>query len=199
MTLELHVLSSPKQTIQELARLWSRIAPEVDCFHLRYKHLSADELYRAAKVLLAAGIPARSLIVNSSLAVAEALGLQGVHLPEQRAFPHAKPSGIRVGRSVHSLAAAQRAEQEGVDYLMVGHIFPSASKPGLPPLGVDRLREWTRRIQIPVIAIGGIGVHNVDRIKRAGCQGIAVISAVADHEQPEHVVKELKRRWQDAY
>lgn len=198
MALELHVLSNPKQSVQELAKLWIRIVPEVDCFHLRYKHLPVGELYQAARHLLSVGIPAEALIVNSSVQIAETLGLRGVHLPERLAFPHPRPRGIRVGRSVHSLKGAERAVEEGADYLMLGHIFPSASKPGLPPLGMARLQDWTRRLELPVIAIGGINVHNVNLIKRAGCHGIAVISAVSDHERPEQVLQEMKRRWNDA-
>ncbi|KPC74953.1 hypothetical protein ADL26_10050 [Thermoactinomyces vulgaris] len=197
MKMELHVISSPKQTVQELARCWLRLVPEVDWFHLRYKQLSDDELMQRAKALLSAGIPAKSLIVNSSVAVAEALGLGGIHLPERMPFPAMSPV-MRVGKSVHSLAAAERAAAEGADYLMVGHIFPSASKPGLPPLGSDRLRVWVEQVQIPMIAVGGIDAGNVAEIKRAGCHGIAVISAVANHEQPERVARELRRRWENA-
>ncbi|WP_246026956.1 thiamine phosphate synthase [Laceyella sacchari] len=197
MKLELHVISSPKQTVQELARCWLRLVPEVDWFHLRYKQLSDDELMQRAKALLSVGIPAKSLIVNSSVSVAEALGLGGIHLPERMPFPAMSPA-MRVGRSVHSLAAAERAAAEGADYLMVGHIFPSASKPGLPPLGSDRLLVWVKQVKIPMIAVGGIDAGNVAEIKRAGCHGIAVISAVANHEQPERVARELRRRWENA-
>ncbi|WP_284724160.1 thiamine phosphate synthase [Laceyella tengchongensis] len=198
MKLELHVISSSKQTVQELARCWLRLVPEVDWFHLRYKQLSDDELMQRAKALLSAGIPAKSLIVNSSVTVAEALGLGGIHLPERMPFPPAMSPAIRVGKSVHSLAAAERAADEGADYLMVGHIFPSASKPGLPPLGSGQLRVWVEQVKIPMIAVGGIGTGNVAEIKRAGCHGIAVISAVVDHEQPERVARELRRRWENA-
>ncbi|TCW37654.1 thiazole tautomerase (transcriptional regulator TenI) [Laceyella sacchari] len=191
------MISSPKQTVQELARCWLRLVPEVDWFHLRYKQLSDDELMQRAKALLSVGIPAKSLIVNSSVSVAEALGLGGIHLPERMPFPAMSPA-MRVGRSVHSLAAAERAAAEGADYLMVGHIFPSASKPGLPPLGSDRLLVWVKQVKIPMIAVGGIDAGNVAEIKRAGCHGIAVISAVANHEQPERVARELRRRWENA-
>lgn len=144
-------------------------------------------------------IPAKSLVINGYADLAETLGVGGLHLPEKMPISRetlARLKGkMRVGRSVHSVEAAMKAEQEGMDYILVGHVFPSASKPGKSPLGTDRLREFAEVCSIPVIAIGGIGPQNADRIKLTGSRGVAVISAVSNHPYPEQVAEEMKRRW----
>lgn len=153
----------------------------------------------ACSLLKETPIPAKSLVINGHADLAETLEAGGLHLPEKWPISReilARLKGkMRVGRSVHSVESAIEAEREGMDYVLVGHIFPSASKPGLSPLGVERLREFVKACSIPVIAIGGIGTQNVDKIKPTGSRGVAVISAVTNHSHPEQVAEEMKRRW----
>lgn len=198
--MELHVISAPYQTINDLKKQWTRLYPWVETFHLRYKEKTTEEVWQMARLLLKeTPIPAKSLVINGYADFAETLGVGGLHLPEKtpvsREIMVRLKGKMRVGRSVHSVESALKAEREGMDYVLVGHIFPSASKPGLSPLGTARLQEFVQACSIPVIAIGGIGPQNIDQIKPTGCQGVAVISSVTNHPYPEQVAKEMKRRW----
>jgi thiazole tautomerase (transcriptional regulator TenI) len=201
-SVKLHVISSPCQTLGDLIKQWTRLVPYADAFHLRYKEKSEGEILEMARLLLQeTPIQAKSLIINRHAAVAEELGAGGLHLTEQqeisREMLQRMQQKMRVGRSVHSVRRAVEAKREGMDYLIAGHIFPSASKPGLPPFGVESLRRLVQACSLPVIAIGGIGPENVNQIRQTGAKGVAVISAVAHHPSPEEVAKEMKRRWVD--
>lgn len=198
--MELHVISSPHQTLDNLIKQWTRLAPCADAFHLRYKEKSAEEIWNMARQLLQkTPIQTQSLIINRYVEVAEDLGAGGVHLPEKQMISQEilqrLQQKMRVGRSVHSVKRAIEAKKEGMDYLMVGHIFPSASKPGLPPFGLNRLRQLVQACSLPVIAIGGIGPENVNQIQPTGARGVAVISSLRDHPFPEEAAKLMKRRW----
>jgi thiamine-phosphate diphosphorylase len=198
--MELHIISHEEQTPDELLALWPRLLPWADYFHLRFKRKSVQEVRRMAEILLdRPAIPPSRLIVNTHISLALELGCAGVHLPE---FLKVEPvcrvrmDGLRIGRSVHSAAAAAKAEAEGADYVMAGHIFPSPSKPGLSPRGTGWLGEVVRKVKIPVIAVGGIGPNTVAAVKKAGARGVAVISLFRDTLEPERLAAELKRRWE---
>ena len=83
-----------------------------------------------------------------------------------------------VGRSVHSVVAARRAEAEGVDYVVAGQVFASASHAGGQPAEVRLIETISQAVNVPVIAIGGIDARNARDVMRAGAAGVAVISAV---------------------
>ena len=125
-------------------------------------------------------------------AVREAAGgarvlVNGVdHLPENAA-------GHAVGRSVHSLDAAMRAEQEGCEYVVAGSVFPTTTHPGGPVGGVKLIEDIARAVNIPVLAIGGITAANARKCIDAGASGVAVISAIMDAEDPRTAAQELWR------
>nr|WP_232345196.1 thiamine phosphate synthase [Paenactinomyces guangxiensis] len=193
----MHVITEENQQTDDLLRLWPGLVPWVDYFHLRFKSKSQDQVFQIAKKILSHNlIPRSSLIINRHMEVAEQLRCGGVHLPEDTAdwkIDNHVVAHIRRGRSVHSLESAIRAESDGMDYIMVGHIFPSRSKPGVPPMGLKRLEKIVAAVKIPVIAVGGIGPDQVADVMGAGCAGIAVISAVYSHPSPEQAVQQLKR------
>jgi thiazole tautomerase (transcriptional regulator TenI) len=198
--MELHVISDRAQSQADLIRNWSSLHPWVDAFHLRLKDRSADEVWETANYLLQqTDLPSTSLVINTHIDVALKLNCGGVHLPErEKISPRTLcrlQNVMRVGRSVHSLEGAKQAETEGLDYIFVGHIFPSNSKPGLPPLGTEYLQEIVSQVKVPVIAVGGIGISNLTQIRQAGCAGIAVITALSHAPAPEKVAEEMKRRW----
>ena len=69
---------------------------------------------------------------------------------------------LLVGRSVHGMAEAVAAADAGADYLTFGHVFPTTSHPGLPPRGLEELAAIVEAVEVPVLAIGGITVDNLD-------------------------------------
>ena len=121
-----------------------------------------------------------TVLVNDRPDIALLAGAGGVHLKDD-GMPAARvralgPPEWLIGRSVHQLAAAQRADAEGVvDYLLLGTIFASASKPGRRPLGVDRLRVVAGAVSCPVLAIGGVGVAESAAVASSGAAGVAGI------------------------
>ena len=125
------------------------------------------------------------VVVNDRVDVALAAGADGVHLradsPPSAAVRAMVPAGFLVGRSVHSEAEAIEAAATGVDYLILGTIFPTASKPaGGSPLGLEPLERAARAIRVPILAIGGITADNAGKVAAAGAAGFAAIGLFAD-------------------
>jgi thiamine-phosphate pyrophosphorylase len=153
----------------------------VHLIQVRDHALDGGELARrvAACVRVTAGTPAR-VIVNDRLDVAMAAGAHGVHLrgdsmPAARARAIAAP-GFLVGRSIHSAGEARQAEDAGgLDYLMFGTVFRSASKPGAPEAGTDALTAVAGATRLPVLAIGGVSVTTCARLAGTGAAGFAAI------------------------
>ncbi|SFJ08058.1 thiamine phosphate synthase [Thermoflavimicrobium dichotomicum] len=192
--MELHVISHPEQRVEDLLSIWSQVEPWVDFFHLRFKEKTEMEVWEIGKVLLdTKTVPPYKLLVNSHTEVARQLGCGGVHLPESALVSNQPDDGFRWGRSVHSVESAIRAEREGADYIMFGHIFSTPSKQGLKPRGLEALTQVVQAVRIPVIAVGGIHHENVQKVMETGCAGVAVISALGKGES-QMVVQELKRR-----
>ena len=121
------------------------------------------------------------IVVNDRLDVALAARAHGVHLrsgsfPAQRAREIAAP-GFLIGRSVHSVAEAERAsEGHAVDYLMFGTVFASASKPGREPAGLATLADAARAARVPLLAVGGITADTAAMVAPTGADGVAAIA-----------------------
>jgi thiamine-phosphate pyrophosphorylase len=120
------------------------------------------------------------IIVNDRLDVALAAGAHGVHLrgdsiPASRARTLA-PDGFVIGRSVHGVDEARRADAAGgLDYLIFGTVFPTTSKAGADVAGAEALAAVVRSTSLPVLAIGGISVETAARAGAAGAAGFAAI------------------------
>jgi thiamine-phosphate pyrophosphorylase len=149
---------------------------QADILHLRAKELEAGDLLSLARLLREQwpGI----LLINDRIDVCLASGADGVHLPSHRIAPSRIKDSLGqkliVGVSCHSVEEAAQAEAEGADYVYLSPIF---EKPGYaPPLGLEALAEASRRLRIPVIALGGITSANEDSCIAAGAKGIAGIS-----------------------
>ncbi len=121
------------------------------------------------------------LSINVHADMAGSLGASGVHLPEQGLAPHQAREvlhkGALVGQSVHSVQSAQRATEQGADYLVFGSVFPTASHPGSAPRELDALYEVAAATHLPVFAIGGIDASRTRSCLEAGAYGVAVVSA----------------------
>jgi thiamine-phosphate diphosphorylase len=158
--------------------------------HARGPALSGREQYDLAVRLSAA--PAR-LFVNQRLDIALATGAAGVQL-RARGFTPADARRLGpdwwIGRSVHSLAEAEAARAEGADYLVVGPVFSTTSHPAAAPLGRDVLRAIVR-LELPVIAIGGVTPDRVPSLVAAGAHGVAAIRAVWDAVDPAEAARNL--------
>ena len=182
--------------MEQLADILADIHPFVTAIHLREKQKSARELYQAIQLLSKRNIPLSKIIINDRVDVALVTGVPGVQLAYhsletaivKKCFPQ-----LTVGCSIHSLEEGQQSEQDRADYVIYGHIFPSKSKPGLTPRGLDELKRITSLLDIPVIAIGGITPENTFQTVQAGASGIAVMSGVLEALDPLSAVKAYKQ------
>ena len=108
-----------------------------------------------------------------------ALGADALHLPMPalRGLDGAVRARFsRLGASCHSLEEAREAQALGCTYLTLGHIFPTSCKPGVPPRGVELLRQVCRAVPLPVYAIGGISPELFPAVLQAGAAGACVMS-----------------------
>lgn len=142
------------------------------------------------------------VLVNDRVDVALAAGAHGVHLradsPPARRVRAICPPGFLVGRSVHGAAeSASVAQDGGVDYLLFGTVFHTASKPGREAAGLERLAETCARVPVPVLAVGGVTPDNLRGVATAGAAGFAAIGLFAD--SPEHRLPEIVRGAVAAY
>ena len=123
---------------------------------------------------------AAKVVVNDRVDIAVAGGADGVHLradsPAAEAVRAMVPEAFLIGRSVHGEGEAITAARTGVDYLILGTIFPTASKPaGTAWLGLEALKRAAAAVHVPILAIGGITADNVRSVAAAGAAGFAAI------------------------
>jgi len=165
---------------------------------LRMKHGSTREMLALGQelreVTRLAGVP---LIVNYRLDVALALEAEGVHLgqedlPARLARPLIGPNRL-LGVSVETVEQAEQAWRDGADYLGVGDLFGTPSKPDAgPPIGLEALRAIAHAVPLPIVGIGGVTLENAGAVIDAGAAGVAVISAVIGAPDPEQAARDLR-------
>ncbi|MFA5976081.1 MAG: thiamine phosphate synthase [Elusimicrobiota bacterium] len=158
-----------------------------DVVQFRDKLLSGRERYAVA-LRLRHICSARNVlfIVNDSLDLALAVGADGVHLgQEDLPLPAARELIGRMTRrefllgcSTHRLSQALEAERQGADYIGIGPVFATPTKPSVEPVGLQLVREVTARIRIPQVAIGGISAENIQQVLAVGARRVAVVRAV---------------------
>lgn len=165
---------------------------------LRMKHGSTRKMLALGQALhevtRAAGVP---LIVNDRLDVALALDAEGVHLGQEDLPAHLARRLIGpdrlLGVSVETVEQAEQARRDGADYLGVGDLFGTPSKPDAgPPIGLEALRAIARAVPLPSVGIGGVTPENAGAVIDAGAAGVAVISAVIGAADPEQAARDLR-------
>jgi thiamine-phosphate pyrophosphorylase len=167
----------------------------VDVFQLRDKRLADEEL-------LELGLAARDwcdehgalFIVNDRADIAVAVGADGVHVGQDDVSvetARAIVGGERVvGLSTHS--PDQIAAARGADYIGVGPVNETPTKPGRPAVGVELVRHAAAHANVPFFAIGGIDAGNLAVVLAAGARRVAVLRAIADASDPAAVARELR-------
>lgn len=136
-------------------------------------------------------------IINDRLDIARAAQADGVHLgqddlPVKAARAILGPQRI-IGKSCHSLKQAIQAEREGVDYISIGPIFKTPTKPGYRPVGLKLLKETCQRLKLPIVAIGGINMDNIQLVRNAGARLIAVVRAICKAKDIGKAIAALER------
>lgn len=164
---------------------------------LRHKHAgTADmvEIGRELKSLLAPlGVP---LVVNDDVDAAVAIGADGVHVGQSDlAAAHARlriPEGMILGVSVETVDLAAAIDPAIVDYVGVGPVFATGTKPDhKPPIGLDGLARIVAAAPVPAVAIGGLKRGHAAQVLAAGACGLAVVSAICGTPEPEDAARAL--------
>jgi len=168
-----------------IARVDAALAGGAALVQYRAKDIPAALALEQARAIVAVcrghGAP---LIVNDSLDLAIACGADGVHLGRDDVAPaearRRMPHGV-IGVSCYAdPARAREAARAGADYVAIGSVFASPTKPGAVHAPLDLLAEARERSHLPVCAIGGITPENAARAIDAGADMIAVVSALFD-------------------
>ena len=169
-----------------------------DVIQLRDKGASAQALIAQARRLLEVTQPAKTpLLINDRADVALAAGADGVHLGQEdlpiAAARRLLGPGRIIGKSSHSLAQALEADQEELDYLALGPVYPTPTKPDYPPVGLTLVGEVSARVRHPLVVIGGVDGATLPEVVSAGAACVAVVRAVCAAEDPEAAAQTLKR------
>ena len=146
---------------------------------LREKDLPEAEYEELAQAVM--GICRRAekkCILHSFPSVAKHLGAEYLHVPLQmfRQMPEFANEFREIGVSVHSAKEAAEAEKFGASYVVAGHIFATDCKKGVPPRGLEYLREICKTVKIPVYGIGGITGENLPEVLKTGAAGGCMMS-----------------------
>ena len=170
----------------------------VDILQLRAKDLLADAIRRMAvevhAVTRPAGVP---LILNDHPQIAAEVGVEGVHVgQEDVSVTEARRmmgEGKWVGKSTHSLDQALAAVEEKADYIGVGPVFSTPTKPAYVPVGLGLVREVATRVRIPFFCIGGIKLENMTVVLAAGADRLVVVSGILQAPDITGYCRELKK------
>jgi thiamine-phosphate pyrophosphorylase len=173
------------------------LAGGADCLQLREKSLQDAELLKRARAV--AGLCRRYdalFIVNDRADIAVLAGADGVHVGQDDLpiGPVRRIVGpdLIVGKSTRTLEEAVAAATGGPDYIGVGPIFPSLTKPQEHVAGLETLRQVAAQVKIPLVAIGGITPENASDVLAAGACGIAVCQAVIAQPDVKAAAARLK-------
>jgi thiamine-phosphate pyrophosphorylase len=185
--------------------LAAALAGGVDVVQLRAKDAPDDEVLRAAETFAARCAEAGALFVlNDRPDLAVAAGADGVHVGQADATVDAARAVVGderlVGLSTHSPAQLDAAS--GVDYVAVGPIHATPTKPGRPAVGLEPVRYAAAHADVPFFAIGGIDPGNVQEPIAAGARRVVVVRAIAEAPDPEAAARALRRAldaaWEEA-
>jgi thiamine-phosphate pyrophosphorylase len=192
---KLYLVAPAKLRAGTLAELTPElVAAGVDVIQLREKELEAGAVLRLAEPIAEAcaraGVP---FIVNDRPDVALALRGTGVHVGQDD-IPVAIARRI-VGRAIVGLSTHSEGDIAAVgaevDYIAVGPVFSTPTKPGRPAVGLDLLTLAAQNVSIPWFAIGGINASNIDSVLEAGARRVVVVRAITEATDPAAEAREL--------
>jgi thiamine-phosphate pyrophosphorylase len=173
------------------------VAGGVDIVQLREKELPDDELVAIANAAraLCERIGAL-LIVNDRPRVALESGADGVHVGQDdigvEEVRRMVGEDMLIGLSTHSPEQIDAVDPALVDYIGVGPIHETPTKPGRPAVGLELVRYAAAHSPVPFFAIGGLDEGNVDAVLEAGASRVCVVRAIADAEDPERAARALR-------
>jgi hydroxymethylpyrimidine kinase / phosphomethylpyrimidine kinase / thiamine-phosphate diphosphorylase len=166
---------------------------------LREKELTFDEFVEVAKQVKAVTSKYKvPFVINDNLDVALAVNADGVHIGQEdgviKFFREKLGVEKIIGVSVHNPWEAIKAQEEGADYIGVGAVFHTSTKVDANTLNFKTVNSICQKVQIPVVAIGGISKYNIDRLSGSGVDGVAVVSGIFAQADIRKAASELKKK-----
>ncbi len=175
-----------------------------DLIQLRAKHSSRDEVRRLAEKILPvtrkAGV---GLVINDHLDVAREVGAEICHLGQEDFFDAGYTrvgqlpefsAALRIGLSTHAPPQAQRAVEAGANYIAIGPVYATGTKPTAVPVTLEYVRWAKANITVPWFAIGGINLSTLGEVLAAGATRICVVSAILNAPDVAAACGEFRRR-----
>lgn len=185
-----------KQSLYE--QVESALKGGVTCVQLREKELD-DEAFLKEAIEISAlckryGVP---FFINDNVEIAIACHADGIHVgQEDMAAAQVRQrvgADMMIGVSVHSVEEALEAVRNGADCLGVGAMFSTSTKTDVDVLPKETLRDICAAVDIPVVAIGGIGKSNISQLSGTGVDGVALVSAIFAADDIENECRLLRR------
>ena len=175
-----------------------------DLIQLRAKQSPLDEVRRLAEAILPVTRRAKvGLVINDHLALTRELGAELCHLGQEDFYDagHRHVAELRIadcrlqiGLSTHAPDQASRALAAGADYIAIGPVYPTGTKPTAKAVTLDYVRWAAANVTGPWFAIGGINLENLDAVLAAGARRICVVSAILNAEDVTKACAEFRRR-----
>jgi thiamine-phosphate pyrophosphorylase len=174
----------------------------VDLIQLRAKNSSLEEIRAMAEAILPITTRADvGLVINDHLSVARQVGAQICHLGQEDFFGqgHTNVSSsigvhgsLQIGLSTHSPEQARKAVAAGADYIAIGPVYATGTKPGAKPVTLEYVRWSAANVTVPWFAIGGINLSNIHEVLAAGTQRICVVSAILNSDDITATCRKFK-------
>jgi thiamine-phosphate pyrophosphorylase len=172
------------------------VAGNPDIIQLRYKGNNSG-FFLSSAIKTRKLIPKNIIyIVNDRADICILSEADGIHVGQEDLPPAAAKTLLEdkiIGLSTHNLTEIKKAVKQNIDYIAVGSIFHSPTKPQKKPQGTEILTQAKKEITIPLIAIGGINIKNCGEIINNGADGVAVSSLVEKSAEPGKTIQKLKR------
>ena len=175
-----------------------------DLIQLRAKNSSPDEIRALAERILPVTRRANvGLVINDHLEIARDLGAEFCPLGQEDFFDaghtsvselKTQNSKLKIGLSTHAPAQAQRALAAGADYIAIGPVFATGTKPAAKPVTLEYVRWAAAHVTVPWFAIGGINLQTLDDLLAAGAKRICVVSAILNSPNVAQPCAEFRRR-----
>ncbi len=175
-----------------------------DLIQLRAKTSSAEEIRRMAEKILPISRRANvGFVINDYLNVAQEIGADICHLGQEDFFDagHKHVSelriadyGLRIGLSTHAPAQAQRALDAGANYIAIGPVYATGTKPTAKPVTLEYVRWAAANSTVPWFAIGGINAQTIDAVLEAGATRVCIVSAILNAPDVAKACSEFRKR-----